>query len=157
MRCQLPFLRSTLAMPLGLFGLPCEQPPPLTTAYSSPSKNTTSATPIVPPAGLKVEGNPEATVVRVPLGLILDIRAVSPPVQGPGGVGTWVHSPAVLVVPPVPASATYKYPSGPNLNPRGPSRPEASINGVGSIAGCAIDDSGAKLPTAEATINDDWT
>src|ERR1700676_4542548 len=144
MRCQLPFERATLAMPLGLFGLPCEQPPPLTTAYSSLSKNTTSATPIVPPAMLKVEGNPEATVVRVPLELILEIRAFGPPVQGPGGEGTCVHCPAVLFVPPVPASATYKYPSGPNLNPRGPSRPEASINGVGSTAGCAVDDSGAK-------------
>src|SRR5450631_86428 len=94
MRCQLPLLRSTL-------GLPCEQPPPPTTAYSSPSKNTTSATPIVPPAILKVEGNPAATVVRVPLGLILEIRAFGPPVQGPTGEGTWVHLPAVLNVPPV--------------------------------------------------------
>src|SRR5258708_3608736 len=126
MRCQLPVLRSTLAMPLGLFGLPCEQPPPLTTAYNSSSKNTTSATPIVPPAGLKVEGNPEATVVLVPLGLILEIRAFGPPVQGPGGGGTWVHGRAVLVLPPTPASATYKNPSGPNLNPRRPSRPHAT-------------------------------
>src|SRR6202790_4823024 len=102
MRCQLPFERATLAMPLGLFGFPCEQPPPLTTAYNSSSKNTTSATPIVPPAGLKVEGNPEATVVRVPLGLILEIRAFGPPVQGPGGVGTWVPLPPFLFVPPGP-------------------------------------------------------
>src|SRR5450631_2351158 len=96
MRCQLPFLRFTLAMPVESLrsGLPCEQPPPATSAYRSPSKNTTSATPIVPPTVLKVEGNPEATVVRVPLELILDIRAFGPPVQGPGpagGPGTCVH------------------------------------------------------------------
>jgi hypothetical protein len=34
---------------------------------------------MVPPA-LMVEGNPEATVVRVPLGLIFEILAVGPPV-----------------------------------------------------------------------------
>src|SRR6202035_1843627 len=122
MRCQLPFERSTFAMPLGLFGLPCEQPPPPTSAYRSSSKNTTSATPMVPlapPVPTLTEGNPEATVVTFPLGLILEIRAVSPPVSGPGpgGPGTWAHCPAVLVVPPVPASATYRYPSGPNLKP----------------------------------------
>ena len=59
----------------------------------------------------------------------------------------------VLCVPPVPASATYRSPSGPNLNPRGPSRREATVNGVGSIAGCAIDGTGAKLPTADATMS----
>src|ERR1700722_9415392 len=57
----------------------------------------------------------------------------------------------VLCVPPVPASATYRSPSGPNLSPRGPSRPDAITNGAGSIA-CACDGTGAKLATADATI-----
>src|ERR1700690_2925437 len=119
MRCQLWLLRFTFAIPLGLPLLPCEQPPPPTSAYRSPSKNTTSATPmtpLTPPLPTSTEGNPEATVVTFPLGLILEIRAVSPPVSGPGpngGPGTWAHCPAVLALPPVPASATYKYPSGP--------------------------------------------
>src|ERR1022692_3200390 len=99
MRYQLPLLRSTFAMPLGLFGLPCEQPPPPTSAYRSSSKNTTSATPmtpLTPPGPTSTEGNPEATVVTFPLGLILEIRAVRPPVSGPGppgGPGIWVHYP----------------------------------------------------------------
>src|ERR1700690_1279550 len=82
MSCQFPVLMFTLAIPLGFFGLPCEQPPPPTSAYRSPSKNTTSATPMVPlapPGPTLTEGNPEATVVTFPLGLILEIRAVSPP------------------------------------------------------------------------------
>jgi hypothetical protein len=42
------------------------------------------------------------------------------------GLGTWVHWLAVVVfVPPKPASATYKSPSGPNLRPLGPARSEA--------------------------------
>src|SRR5580704_13260266 len=148
MSCQFPVLMFTFAIPLGFLGLPCEQPPPPISAYRSPSKNTTSATPMVPltpPGPMVTEGNPEATVVTLPLGLILEIRAVSPPVSGPGppgGPGTCTHCPAVLTVPPVPASATYRYPSGPNLNPRGPSRPEAITTGVGSIACCAIDATG---------------
>jgi hypothetical protein len=63
---------------------------------------------MVPPE-LMVEGNPDATVVRLPVLLILEILAVSPPVYGPGppgGPGTCVHDPAVLLVPPRPASAT---------------------------------------------------
>ncbi len=60
-----------------------------------------------------------------------------------------------MLVPPIPASATYRSPSGPNLNPRGPSRPEASTKGVGSTAGCAIEGTGAELPTAEAIISED--
>src|SRR3984957_8368582 len=114
MRCQLPLLRSTFAMPLGFFGLPCEQPPPPTSAYRSPSKNTTSETPmtpLTPPGPTSTEGNPEATVVTFPPGLILEIRAVSPPVSGPGppgGPGTRGQRPMVLFVPPVPASATYR-------------------------------------------------
>jgi hypothetical protein len=53
-----------------------------------------------------VEGKPEATVVRVPAELILEIRLVLPPKYGPTGAMTWVHTPFVEVVPPVPASAT---------------------------------------------------
>jgi hypothetical protein len=53
-----------------------------------------------------VEGNPEATVVRVPAELILEMRLVLPPMYGPTGAITWVHVPAVEVVPPLPASAT---------------------------------------------------
>src|SRR6202041_1626406 len=114
MRCQLPLLMSTFAMPLGFFGLPCEQPPPPINAYRSPSKNATSATPMVPltpPGPMVTEGNPEATVVTFPLGLILEIRAVNPPVYGPGppgAPGTCGHCPLVLFPPPVPASATYR-------------------------------------------------
>src|ERR1700729_2147301 len=121
MRFQLPLFRSTFATPLGRVGLPCEQPPPPISAYRSPFKKTTSATPMVPltPIGPMVtEGNPVATVVTLPLELILEIRPVGPPVSGPGPPGpggTWVHWPMVLVVPPVPASATYRFPSGPNL------------------------------------------
>ena len=44
-----------------------------------PSQNTTSDTPIVPPA-LIVDGNPDATVVRVPSRAIFEILAVGPPV-----------------------------------------------------------------------------
>src|ERR1700722_17259194 len=163
MRCQLPLLRSTFAIPVESFGagLPCEQPPPPTSAYRSPSKNTTSATPMVPltPRGPMVsEGKAEVAVVTFPLGLILEIRAVSPPVSGPGppgGPGTCGHCPMVLFLPPVPASATYRLPSGPNLRPRGPSRPLARVNGVGSIADCAIDGMGAKLATAEVMTRED--
>src|ERR1700728_1065025 len=157
MSCQFPVLMFTFAIPLGFFGLPCEQPPPPISAYRSPSKNTTSATPMVPfipPGPMVTEGKPEATVVTFPLGLTLEIRPVSPPVSGPGppgAPGTWTHCPTVLVVPPVPASATYRLPSGPNLSPLGPSSFEARINGVGSIADCAIDGTGAKLPAVPAT------
>jgi len=41
-------------------------------------------TPLTPPGPTSTEGNPEATVVTFPPGLILEIRAVSPPVSGPG-------------------------------------------------------------------------
>src|SRR5207245_206280 len=36
--------------------------------------------------------------------------------------------PTVEVVPPIPPSATYKFPSGPNFNPRGLFRPVANVS-----------------------------
>ena len=69
-------------------------------------------------------GRLSTTVVRTPAALILDIR---PPVGQPKKgekKGTGCCSSAQLcvlhsAVAPVPASATYKFPSGPNFNPLG--------------------------------------
>jgi hypothetical protein len=59
-------------------------------------------------------------VARSPEGLILEILDVFPPVYGPTGGGT---GSVAGFNPPSPPSATYRYPSGPNLRPRGLLRP----------------------------------
>jgi hypothetical protein len=88
-----------------------------------------SPTPIVSAVAslLTAEGNPEATVVRLPFRSIFEIRAVFPFLYGPIGPGTCVHCALVVeLVPPNPASATYNSPSGPNFRPLGPASPVAN-------------------------------
>lgn len=46
------------------------------------------------------------------------------------GAGTWSHCPTVEFVPPGPPSATYRFPSGPNLRPRGLLNPVAMTETV---------------------------
>src|SRR3989442_12315008 len=91
--------------------------------------NFTSATPLTRlPRAAEVwsEGNPSATVERSPLELILEMRAVKPPVYGPtGGMTCGVHLPTDDVSPPVPPSATERNPSGPKARPRALLRPVA--------------------------------
>src|SRR5450631_2234756 len=101
-----PVAGLTQAMPLGLVGLPCEQPPPPTSAYICVPMNATSATPICAPVAPCVDGNPCATVVRVPSLAIREMRAVLPPVYGPIGGTTCGQALPEEFVPPVPASAT---------------------------------------------------
>src|SRR6185312_15977251 len=151
---HLPVWESTLAMPEGLVGLPCEQPPPATSAYSVPSRNATSATPMRSPIASWVDGNPLATVEIVELWtLIREIRAELPPLYGPTtGPGTWGHCPTVLLLPPRPASATYRPPSGPNLRPRGASRCCATTVNAGS---CARPGTGASPALAAPTASSD--
>src|SRR6266567_3950914 len=113
------FTRSTaLSVPAS----PCEQPAPAKIAYSVLPINATSATPLtkLPVAGeVWLEGKLSATVVRIPSGVILEIRDVKSPVYGPTGGTTWSHNPILDNVPPAPPSATYTFPSGPNFSPRG--------------------------------------
>src|ERR1700716_2177235 len=98
-------------------GLPFEQPPPAITAYrllpersSSPlGAKATLATPIwSPPSCVSDEGSPSATVVRVPAGLMREIRAVMLLLTGPSGGGSCRvgHRVSVVVIPVRPASAT---------------------------------------------------
>src|SRR6266851_9780692 len=122
------FTRSTaLSVPAS----PWEQPAPANIAYSVLPTKATSATPLFKPpkAGeVWVEGNLSATLVRVPSGLILEIRAVNPPVYGQTGEITWSHNPTLDKVPPAPPSATYRFPSGPNFSPRGLFSPSANTD-----------------------------
>ena len=80
-----------------------------------------------------------------------EIRAVSPPVYGPTGGITWSlgQISAVEVVPPVPASPTYKSPSGPNRSPRGASSPVATTLAFGDS--CAGSVCGAMLTAIPTT------
>src|SRR6185369_5577475 len=77
-----------------------------------------------------LEGKWFATVVRTPFGSILEMRAVKPPVYGPGPAGgpaACSHCPTVEREPPVPPSATKRLtPLGPNFSPRGLLRPVAN-------------------------------
>lgn len=71
------------------------------------------------------EGRLSIHVVRVPAISILEMRLpVTLPLYGPTGGITWAHLTEELV-PPIPPSATYKYPSGPNFKPRGLLNPVA--------------------------------
>src|SRR5215469_8196175 len=127
----------TETTPFGIFGLPCEQPPPVISAYRVPFMNSRSATPSVWACPPTAEGSPLATVVRFQFLSNFEIRAVRPPLYGPTGPGTWVH-PMPEFGPPGPASATYRSPSGPNLNPRGDSSPFATTTAFAdSCAGSA--------------------
>ena len=91
--------------------------------------NATSATPLVRPpesGDVELDGSPVATGVTAPCGPILTMLAVKPPEYGPIGAGTCSQSACVVcIVPPVPPSATYRLPSGPNVSPRGLSSPVA--------------------------------
>src|SRR6267154_5656025 len=109
------FTRST---PLSVPARPCEQPAPAKIAYSVLPTKATSATPLTKLPWLAIvwlEGKLSTTVVTFPSAPIFEIRPVNPPVYGPTS-GTWVHSPTVDSVPPVPPSATYRLPSGPNFS-----------------------------------------
>src|ERR1051326_6096763 len=112
----------TFATPFGTDGTPCEQPAPTSNAYISLPTKATSATPEtrLPSAALVwLEGKLSATVVLTPWALIFEILPlVTLPRYGPA---PWAcsHNPTVETVPPKPPSATYKFPSGPNFNPRG--------------------------------------
>src|SRR5262245_46394107 len=60
------------------------------------------------------------------VGLTREMREVKPPLYGPTGGSTWVHCESVVMaVPPLPPSATYRLPSGPNVSPRGLLKPVA--------------------------------
>src|SRR4051812_14958050 len=115
-------------MPLVEDGTPWPQPAPLCSTYNvlfikatSAGPNTSAGVPsaLVP----TLVGRLSTTVTRSPDdGSILDIR---PPVGQPKkGAKTCGSSSAQLRVlhdgvAPVPASATYSFPSGPNFNPLG--------------------------------------
>src|SRR5438067_9554398 len=90
----------------------------------------TSATPLIKPPtfGLVwLDGKLSTTVVRKPLGPILEMRApVTLAVYGPTGGTTWSQAPSVEFKPPVPPSATKRKPSGPNFRPRGLFNPVAN-------------------------------
>src|SRR5678816_3085083 len=102
---------------------PCEQPAPPISAYMVLPMNAMSATPLVsaPVCALVwLDGSLLVTVVRTPCGVIFEILPPTElPVYGPIGGITCGQCPAVDCVPPLPPSATYRLPSGPNFNPRG--------------------------------------
>jgi len=54
--------------------------------------------------------------------------AVKPDLYGPIGGITCSHKPTVESDPPSPPSATYRFPSGPNLSPRGLFNPVAKTS-----------------------------
>src|SRR5262249_62321256 len=97
---------------------------------SRPPANASSAAPRPgdPAAGgVWLDGRLPAPVVRAPLGPILEMREVKPPLYGPTGAGTWRQSADVVIwLPPRPPSATYRSPSGPNASPRGLFKPVAN-------------------------------
>src|SRR5580700_2769705 len=101
--------------------------------------NATSATPLtrLPNAALVwLEGRLSATVVTTPWASTLEIRAVKPPVYGPGPAGgpaACLQNPTVERVPPAPPSATYRFPSGPNFNPRGLFNPVAKTETLDEV------------------------
>src|SRR5215475_7856367 len=78
---HVPCFVSTLMIAFTTFGpaFPCEHPPPARTAYKLPLRNVTSATPSISPIGDNEEGNPDTTVLTLPLRSIFEIRAVAPP------------------------------------------------------------------------------
>src|SRR5262245_46571906 len=98
----------------------------------------TSATPLTrfPSAALVwLDGRLSTKVVRLPLLSILEIREpVSLPVYGPtGGITTQSGSAGGGFAPPIPPSATYRLPSGPNSSPRGLLRPSAKTVTVACV------------------------
>src|SRR5262249_40218409 len=114
---------------------PCEQPAPDSSAYSVCPTNCTSATPAISP--LPLDASLSTTTVLLPWRSMRVTRELNPPFAGPTGGGTclqgWVSdssdfsSPVLEILPPVPPSATYSAPSGPNLRPRGLSRPVTTV------------------------------
>src|SRR5262252_8284968 len=121
MYSHVPFLRLARTTPAGLSGLAWVQPPPATRTNSLLPRNATAEAPNVSPEGrlLSADGRPSTTVIRSPEPVILETRAVGPPWYGPT-MGTTRQG---VLGPPRPASATYRFPCGPNVIPRGPSRP----------------------------------
>src|SRR5436190_596277 len=84
---------------------------------------------VLPTAGLVwLEGRPVTTVVTTPSGLTFEIRPPSTgsfvlPVYGAAPPLACGHTPTVEFVPPRPPSATYRFPSGPNVRPLGLLKP----------------------------------
>src|SRR4030095_16743990 len=77
------------------------------------------------------EENPPANGVRCPSRLMREMRPVGPLWYGPTGGSACAHcSGVVKPVPAVPASATYRGPSGRRVRPRGYSRPVAKTETV---------------------------
>src|SRR6185437_1666572 len=74
-----------------------------------------------------LDGRLSATVVLTPFLSIIEMREpVLLPWYGPTGGTTCAHV-VLKFVPPTPASATYRLPSGPNLRPRGSFNPVTRI------------------------------
>ena len=94
--------------------------------------NATSATPLV---RLPVAGSSRSRAGCPPpscdsrAGRTSRCATCSRPVYGPTPAA-WAHCPTVELVPPVPPSARYRSPSGPNLSPRGLFRPVANVSTV---------------------------
>ena len=78
-----------------------------------------------PEAGLVwLEGSAFTTVVTASARLIFEMRppltgSLVLPVQGAAAPAACGHKPTVEWVPPRPPSATYRFPSGPKVSPRG--------------------------------------
>jgi hypothetical protein len=85
----------------------------------------------LPSAGLVwLDGRALTTVETLPVGLTFEMRpprtgSLVLPVYGAAAPDTCVHCPTVEFEPPRPPSATYRFPSGPNVSPRGLLKPAA--------------------------------
>ncbi|MGN6682158.1 MAG: hypothetical protein ACTHKL_30710, partial [Streptosporangiaceae bacterium] len=82
-----------------------------------------------------LEGSASTTVETTPARLILEMRPPSLrllvlPVYGAAAPATWRQMPTVEWWPPSPPSATYSWPSGPNVSPRGLFSPLAKTDTV---------------------------
>src|SRR4051794_27343015 len=115
----------------------------------------TSATPLIKPPtfGLVwLDGKLSTTVVRKPWGLILEMRApVALAVYGPTGGTTCSQAPSLEFNPPVPPSATYRDPSGPNFRPRGLFKPVAKTETVDAAGIATSSAASAALAFHEGT------
>src|SRR3569623_334011 len=97
----------TRKMPLVVPATPWEQPLPAVIAYIVLPMKAMSATPLVKPLLVSLDGKSEVTTVRLPALSTLEIPPlVRLPVYGPTGPGTCSHWPPVDIVPPTPPSAT---------------------------------------------------
>src|SRR5215213_3935130 len=99
----------------------------------------TSETPTTVPITSRLDGSPVDTATGHPSGPIEATAADGPPpTSGPAGGGR--SSPTPGLVPPLPARATKRVPSAPQVMPRGLVRPLATTGGapvVGLAAGVA--------------------